>query len=1276
MAERPEETKKDWEFELLEEGEENILFIYLETIPTIPSIEDSGFIFGKTIDILTQIDKVTKIIFTQKRDYEYDFSQTQMLAELAQLYRRFMKDRAIFGYSTYGLTPVELSKLNRNYTTVQGIIYNTLKTDPVGAYVELKRLARNEKIELEKTINPSEQMLSQKYLALLTYLINQIEKIKIIQMVMPQVPGYQLGDRSIYRTIFSPTIKPDFMFTKLMADYPTNGLEIDGYMIGDDAEVTVFTFPDSIETLYHVIPPEFKLAEEKYELLDIARKIMAEHKPRREEFTEPKRMRQVFFNIGRDLMEELAENKGIRLKQSELDMLTNILVRYTVGFGLIEVLLQDEKIQDISVNSPMGKQPLYIVHGDYNECTTNIIPTNAEGESWATKLRMISGRPLDEADPILDTELELPGATTRVSVITRPLDPTGIAFSFRRHRESPWTLPLFMKYKMLTAEAAGLLSFLVDGTRTLLVCGTRSSGKTSFLGSLMVEIMKKYRVITIEDSVSGDSELLIRRKGTWERTRIGVLVDEMIKKYPTPSATKHEIAENKENIEIFAMDKRGKIQIVRPHLFIRHYILKPMYRIKTRTGKTIEVTGDHSLFHIGENAEIEERKASKIKKGDKIAVPKILHLKNKIKSSINLLENITKRDDVFIAGRDTKKLLKKQGKDILLLGLKKGYSKDTVKGWKARKLLPARILKELRKKGQEFKKDFFKIGENSIVKIPIELLLNKNVMIFFGLWIADGCYDKNSIIISCNDVEDREVVARVAKSFGLKIKMHSDGISYIINSKTLKIVMQEFLGFTGNAFTKRIPVWIFNTDKRQRGAFLRGIFSGDGCATDKEIVINLAGEGLLKDIQTLLLTYGIILRTGKRIEKDKTIRTAISSLDSIQKFSEIIGFLQKYKTKRLRILCKKSSTHDTTDTLNLSLKTRKELAQIFRNKFNQNDYITRENNIGRKKLAALLKEERRKNALLTKLNTLVKADIFWDEVKEISERKDSPCYVYDISVPGCESFICENIVAHNTLELPSKALRELGFNIQQIKVAAALARETTEMGAADGIRSTLRLGDSALIVGEVRSREAIALYEAMRIGAAANIVAGTIHSDSPYGVYDRVVNDIGVPKTSFKATDVIIVANPIRSADGLKRNRRITQITEVRKHWENDPLQEGGFMDLMKYNAKTDCLEATDAIINGESEILKAVAANIKEFAGNWDAVRDNIELRAKIKNSVLEYSLKTEKPEFLEAPFVIKANDKFHLLSESIKEELGYLDPKRIFYEFEEWLKKECKRL
>ncbi len=44
----------------------------------------------------------------------------------------------------------------------------------------------------------------------------------------------------------------------------------------------------------------------------------------------------------------------------------------------------------------------------------------------------------------------------------------------------------------------------------------------------------------------------------------------------------------------------------------------------------------------------------------------------------------------------------------------------------------------------------------------------------------------------------------------------------------------------------------------------------------------------------------------------------------------------------------------------------------------------------------------------------------------------------------------------------------------------------------------------------------------------------------------------------------------------------------------------------MKYNAITDTLEPTPDLINGDSEVLKAIGGNVKEWAGNWDAIWDN----------------------------------------------------------------------
>lgn len=749
------------EFDVIREDEDTTIKINYEDSYTIPSIEESSLCMSRVIEILSQVKNATKIVFIQRRDYEYDYNQTRILQEIADLYTKLTKEKTISNLGHVKASDANFSKFfNQRYSELQKVVFDMMKKDPIGTYVELYRIRRREKIQFDSTLNKFTKEAIKRYMDILTHIIEELEKTRLIIISKPYLQGHKIGDRDIYRHIFYPNVKPDFMHTKLMASLPREGIELDSYTVRGDVEISIFEIPGSVQYLYHVTPPEFRLEEEEYELLDTARTILSEHKPEKNDFINPKRMREVFTNVGVDLLNELADHRNLDLTQEKILELAEILVRYTIGYGLVEVLLQDEQIQDISVNSPLGHIPIFIVHAEFGDCITNIMPTRNEAESWATKLRLSSGRPLDEANQILDTELELPGASIRVSAITEPLDPSGLAFSFRRHRDRPWTLPLFMKQGMITDLAAGLISFLVDGTRSMLICGTRSSGKSSFLSAVMIEIMRRYRIITIED----------------------------------------------------------------------------------------------------------------------------------------------------------------------------------------------------------------------------------------------------------------------------------------------------------------------------------------------------------------------------------------------------------------------------------------------------------------------------------------------------------------------------------TLELPTNSMRKLGFNIQPLKVASALAKGSNEMPAEDGIRSTLRLGDSALIVGEVRSGEAKALYEAMRVGAAANVVAGTIHGDSPYGIYDRVVNDIGVPKTSFKATDICIIANPIKSADGIHKKRRITQITEVRKDWDDDPQTEKAFIDLMKYNAVTDKIEPTEDLLNGNSDILKMIAGNISDFVGNWDAVWDNIELRAKCKKMQLEKSIEIGDDEMIEAEFTIKCNDMFHKKAEEVKKELGVMDSKEIYLRWENWLEKEIR--
>jgi len=470
--------------------------------------------------------------------------------------------------------------------------------------------------------------------------------------------------------------------------------------------------------------------------------------------------REVFTNVGKDLIREISRSMSVSLSEKEVNELAIILSRHTAGFGVLELLLGDDKIQDIYINSPIGSRPIYILHADFEECETNLIPTNDDAEAWATRFRLYSGRPLDEANPVLDTELNVPGGRARVAAITKTLSPDGLAFVLRRHREKPWTFPLFIQAKYIDPLYAGLMSFIIDGGRACLIAGGRSAGKTSLLGSMMLEVMRKHRVIVQED----------------------------------------------------------------------------------------------------------------------------------------------------------------------------------------------------------------------------------------------------------------------------------------------------------------------------------------------------------------------------------------------------------------------------------------------------------------------------------------------------------------------------------TLELPVVQMRKLGYNITRLKSRSVITRVETELPADEALRTALRLGDSVLILGEVRSIEGKALFEAMRIGALANFVAGTIHGESAYGVYDRIVNDLGVPNTSFKAIDLITICNMLNSPDGMHRFRRVTNLTEVRKHWTSDPSLEGGFVNLMEYSAKEDKLKPTQTLLDGESEVLNEISKSVREWHGRWDDMWDNIQLRAKIKASIFNYSDQLNRPDILEADWSIESNERFHIFSDEVKTEVGGLDSNLIYEKWENWFKQKLK--
>lgn len=692
----------------------------------LPSIEDNPSIMALAIELLRRNKGIEKIVFSEEKQIEYDYFATKMLREIADLLD-------------------ELEQTSLKIPEVATII-KSLKRDPLLAKTRLEMLLAKQK--------------NKEVLQALTTLRDKINSLTLVRQAELYKKDYKPGTRKIYRKLFFPLIRPNFMSTSFYIFPPHDAIPIDSYSISKELKVEIFRIPGKVRYYYQLIAPEFMLSGEEHQIVNVAKERIAET-AKEIDYSDIEKARETFLDVAKSTIRQVASEANISLSPSKIKQLAEILTRYTAGFGILELLLKDEKIQDVYINSPIGSLPVFVFHSDFEECETNLIPSREDADVWATRFRLYSGRPLDEANPVLDTELFVPGGRARVTAITRSLSPEGLAFAIRRHRDKPWTFPLFLKVRYFNPLYAGLMSFIADGGRAILIAGGRSSGKTSLLSALILELMRKFRIILQED----------------------------------------------------------------------------------------------------------------------------------------------------------------------------------------------------------------------------------------------------------------------------------------------------------------------------------------------------------------------------------------------------------------------------------------------------------------------------------------------------------------------------------TLEIPFEQYKSLGYNIERLKTRSVITQVETEMPAEEALRTALRLGDSVLIIGEIRSYEGKALFEAMRIGALANMVAGTIHGESAYGVYDRIVNDLGVPKTSFKAVDIISISNLLKSPDGLHRFRRVVELTEVRKKWKEDPLEEGAFVNLMEYSAKQDELKPTDVLLNGESEVLNEIAKRVREWRGNWEAVWNNIMLRAKIKKTIVELAEKLKRPEILEATYVVPANELFHLISEQVRQEVGSLDSKLIYQRWLSQFKQFIKR-
>ncbi|HEY7587619.1 MAG TPA: type II/IV secretion system ATPase subunit [Thermoplasmata archaeon] len=248
---------------------------------------------------------------------------------------------------------------------------------------------------------------------------------------------------------------------------------------------------DRSEYVYEVWEPQ--LDDREKELLDMLKDSLQ----RTLEYEWDKMAEKDKQSYLNEAVESFIKSRGLRLEPASRDKIVYYIIRDFVGYGPVDVLMSDPRIEDVSCDGTAI--PLFIFHQKYESIKTSVIFTDDDVlNSFVVMLGQRCAKQLSVANPILDgtsVEGHRVQATYSKEVTTR-----GSSFTIRRYKEKPFTPVELVKFGTGSAEMVAYLWVAIENGKSMMVCGGTASGKTATLNSAALFIRPGAKIVSIEDT--------------------------------------------------------------------------------------------------------------------------------------------------------------------------------------------------------------------------------------------------------------------------------------------------------------------------------------------------------------------------------------------------------------------------------------------------------------------------------------------------------------------------------------------------------------------------------------------------------------------------------------------------------------------------------------------------------------------------------------------------------------------------------------------------------
>jgi len=165
-----------------------------------------------------------------------------------------------------------------------------------------------------------------------------------------------------------------------------------------------------------------------------------------------------------------------------------------LGFGPIQILLDDESVSEVMVNGP---KMVYVEKGGHLVRSDVVFDNDTEVLKVIDRIILPLGRRIDFDSPTVDARLP---DGSRVNAVIAPVAIDGASITIRKFKKDKLTVQQLVEYGSMTKAMGEFLRACVISRLNIIVSGGTGSGKTTLLNVLSGFIPENERIVTIEDA--------------------------------------------------------------------------------------------------------------------------------------------------------------------------------------------------------------------------------------------------------------------------------------------------------------------------------------------------------------------------------------------------------------------------------------------------------------------------------------------------------------------------------------------------------------------------------------------------------------------------------------------------------------------------------------------------------------------------------------------------------------------------------------------------------